>query len=133
MNGGSDVEKGKNVALKTWGVLKQYFGSNYSQFQKNLDSFFSLNLFGTNLLSRGFGWSIFSPVLTAYKVSRQMFITLGQCCMGSRGYVAWLIMVMLRYLGKQSQLPVLDWAGSLTKETKVLKTIYSFLYLKSAW
>ena len=35
-------------------------------------------------------------------------------CVGCRGYVMWVVMVMLRYLGKQRQLPVLDWARSLT-------------------
>jgi hypothetical protein len=32
-----------------------------------------------------------------------------------RGYIAWVDEDMLRFLGKQSQLPGLAWDGSLTK------------------
>ena len=48
------------------------------------------------------------------------------CCVGCRAYVVWAAVVMLRYLAKQSQLPVLDWAKSLTIE----QFIHSLLVLE---
>ena len=36
-------------------------------------------------------------------------------CVCCRGYIAWVAMVMLCSLGKQSQLLVLDWSWSLIK------------------
>ena len=45
------------------------------------------------------------------------------CCIGCRVYVAWVAVVMLRYLGKQSQLQGLDWGRSLTISEKSLHLI----------
>ena len=46
--------------------------------------------------------------------------------MGCHRYVAWVAVIMLRYLGKQIQLPVLDWARSLKKDPLPLSREFDF-------